>query len=144
MLIGKKKEQNFCLEIEDRFLIGVYRELTIIAHYACNVPRVLRLFGCRLVARRDSGELEFYYRRFSAVKQLKPLRSRQSKKLSSSVSPGAHPLTKEPEDSGYEIAAHVDNRECQCTSIISYPDPQALWPAVGRQERLWGNYILSP
>ena len=36
----------------------------------CNlVPRVLRLFGQRLVTRRDSGELEFYYRRISAVMQ---------------------------------------------------------------------------
>ena len=39
------------------------------------VPRVLRLFGQRLVARRDSGVLEFYYRRISAVKQSEPLRS---------------------------------------------------------------------
>ena len=39
------------------------------------VPRVLRLFDQRLVARRDSGVLEFYYRRISAVKQWKPLRS---------------------------------------------------------------------
>ena len=37
------------------------------------IPRVLRLFGQRLVARRDSGELEFYYHRISAVKQCKPL-----------------------------------------------------------------------
>ena len=39
------------------------------------VPRVLSLFGQRLVERRDSGVLEFYYRRISAVKQWKPLRS---------------------------------------------------------------------
>ena len=45
------------------------------------VPRVLRLFGQRLVARRDSGVLEFYYRRISAVKQCKPLRGSQSKNL---------------------------------------------------------------
>ena len=32
------------------------------------VPRVLRLFGQRLVARRDSAVLEFYYRRISAAK----------------------------------------------------------------------------
>ena len=31
------------------------------------VPRVLRLFGQRLVARRDSGDIEFYYHRISAV-----------------------------------------------------------------------------
>ena len=37
------------------------------------VPRVLSVFGQRLVARRDSGELEFYYRRISAVKQCKLL-----------------------------------------------------------------------
>ena len=32
------------------------------------VSRVLGLFGQQLVARRDSGELEFYYCRISAVK----------------------------------------------------------------------------
>ena len=58
----------------------------------------------RLVAMRDSGELEFYYRRISAVKQCKPLQSSQLKKLEFfRVSPGAHLLTKKPEDSGYEI-----------------------------------------
>ena len=45
------------------------------------VPRVSRLFGQRLVARRDSGVLKFYYRRISVVKQCKPLRRSQSKKL---------------------------------------------------------------
>ena len=46
----------------------------------CNhVPRVLKLFGQRLVARTDSGVLEFHYLRISAVKQCKPLRSSQSK-----------------------------------------------------------------
>ena len=73
------------------------------------LPRVLWLFGERLVARRDSGVLEFCYRRISAVKQCKPLRSSQSKnsfffRIPSRVSPGAHPLTKKPEDSGYEVA----------------------------------------
>ena len=56
------------------------------------VPRVLRLFGQRVVARRDSGVLEFYYRRISAVKQCKPLQSSQSQNLNffefSRVSPG--------------------------------------------------------
>ena len=71
------------------------------------VPRVLRLFGQRLVARRDSGVLEFYYRRIPAVKQCKPLWGSQSKHLhyffqilqSLSLCP---PLTKKPEDSGYK------------------------------------------
>ena len=31
--------------------------------------------------REDSGDIEFYYRRISAVKQWKPLRNSQSKKL---------------------------------------------------------------
>ena len=73
------------------------------------VPRVLKLFGQRLVARRHSGELEFYYRRISAVKQWKPLRSlyraANQKFQFSRVSPGAYPLTKKPGDSGYEIAS---------------------------------------
>ena len=43
--------------------------------YNCKnlVPRVLKLFGQRLVAGRDSGELEFYFRRISAVKQWQPI-----------------------------------------------------------------------
>ena len=35
------------------------------------IPRVLRLFGQRLVARRDSGVVAFYYCRISVVKQYK-------------------------------------------------------------------------
>ena len=80
--------------------------------------RVFRLFGQRLVARRDSGVLEFYYRMISAVKQWKPLRSgacteQPIKRFKtffefSRVSPGDHPLTKKPEDSGYEIGIQDD------------------------------------
>ena len=33
------------------------------------VPNNLRLFGQRLVARRDSGDNGFHYRKISAVKQ---------------------------------------------------------------------------
>ena len=44
------------------------------------VPRVLWLFGQRMGASRDSGVLEFSYRKISAVKQWKPLRGSQSKK----------------------------------------------------------------
>ena len=62
--------------------------------------RVLRLFGQRLVARRD-WLLEFYYCRISAEKQCKPLRGSQS------VSPGDHTQTKTPENSGYEIVIRV-------------------------------------
>ena len=49
------------------------------------VPRILKPFFSgslptdNLVPRRDSGELEFYYRRISAVKQCKALRGSQSK-----------------------------------------------------------------
>ena len=79
------------------------------------VPRVLRLFGQRLVTRRDSGELEFYYHRISPVKQWKPLKSSQSKHLNfcgvPRVSPGAHPLTKKPEDSGYEIVVSLEQKD---------------------------------
>ena len=53
--------------------------------------------------REDSGDIEFYYRRISAVKQWKPLRNSQSKKLNFFDAP----LTKKPEDSGYEIAFGV-------------------------------------
>ena len=45
------------------------------------VSRILRLFGQWLIARRDSGVLEFYYRRISAVKRYKKLRGSKSKKL---------------------------------------------------------------
>ena len=66
------------------------------------------LFGHRLIARRESGVLEFYYRRISAVKQCKLLRGSQFEKKNfffefSRVSPGAHSLTKNPEDFEYEI-----------------------------------------
>ena len=71
------------------------------------VPRVLWLFGQRMGASRDSGVLEFCYRKISAVKQWKSLLGSQSKNLNffefPRVSTGAHPLTKKPEDSGYEI-----------------------------------------
>ena len=51
------------------------------------VPRVLRLFGQRLVARRDSGVLEFYYRRISAVKQSGLYRAANEKNFFFSNSP---------------------------------------------------------
>ena len=48
----------------------------------CNlVSRVLRFFGQRVSARTDSGKLEFYYRKISAVKQCKALRGSQSNKF---------------------------------------------------------------
>ena len=80
------------------------------------VPRVLRFFGQWLVTRRDSGDFEFYYRWISAVKQWKPLRNSQSKNLNffqvPRVSPGAHPLTKTPEDSEYEFDLIINTPEC--------------------------------
>ena len=76
------------------------------------VPRVLWLFGQRMGASRDSGVLEFCYRKISAVKQWKSLQGSQSKNLNffefPRVSAGAHPLTKKPEDSGYEIAGVLE------------------------------------
>ena len=67
------------------------------------------LFGQWVGTRRDSGVLEFCYRRISAVKQCKPLWGSQSKKFYffefPRVSP-CDPLTKEPEDSGYEIGRY--------------------------------------
>ena len=53
----------------------VARVNQLLAIIANLVPTVLRLFGQRMVARRDSGVLEFYYRRIPVVKQWKPLRS---------------------------------------------------------------------
>ena len=71
------------------------------------VLRVLRLFGQRFVARRDSEELEFYYRRITSVKQCKLLPDSQSKNLFffefSRVSSGVFPLTNKPEDSGSDL-----------------------------------------
>ena len=79
------------------------------------VPRVLWLFGQRVGASRDSGVLEFSFRKISAVKQWKSMQGSQSKNLDffefSSVSAGAHPLTKKPEDSGYEIAFLPEKNE---------------------------------
>ena len=54
-----------------------------------------------------TGVLEFCYRKISAVKQWKSLQGSQSNNLIffefPRVSTGAHPLSKKPEDSGYEI-----------------------------------------
>ena len=41
----------------------------------------LQAFWSARQRREDSGDIEFYYRRISAVKQWKPLRNSQSKKL---------------------------------------------------------------
>ena len=96
------------------------------------VPRVLRLFGQRLVARRDSGVLEFYYHRISAVKTMDAVtelkQSSQSKKKKhffefSRVSPCANPLTKRREDSGYEIdllrtSSYMNFFRIQCNFIL--------------------------
>ena len=85
----------------------------------CNlVPRVLGLFGQRLVTRRDSGPwagamgywnfitAEFLRQnnanRYGAANQ-KTYFFPNSPESLPRVSPGAHPLTKMPEDSGYEI-----------------------------------------
>ena len=70
-------------------------------------PESSGFFGQRVGASRDSGVLEFSFRKISAVKQWKSLQGSQSKNLDffefPRVSTGAHPLTKKPEDSGYEI-----------------------------------------
>ena len=72
----------------------------------------VRLFGQRLVAWEDSGVLEFFHYRIASVKQFRiVLRgSHAIKHLMFSIIPdletlpaGDQPLTKEPEDSGYEI-----------------------------------------
>ena len=73
--------------------------------------------------REDSGDIEFYYRRISAVKQWKPLRNSQSKKLNifrcPQSLPGVVPLTKKPEDSGYEIAGNGERVSGnECTAVI--------------------------
>ena len=71
------------------------------------VPRVLRLFGLRVVARRDSGEFEksHFFIGFPVTAFIVlPLKSRGNKiPVLPRVSPGNQPLAKEPEDSGYEI-----------------------------------------
>ena len=58
------------------------------------VPRVLRLFGQQLVARRDSEDSKQVI-----FLDWLPQFPR--------VSPGDRPLEKEPEDSEYEIGAHA-------------------------------------
>ena len=75
------------------------------------VPRVTRFSGQGLVTRRDSAELQFYYRRISAAKQCKLFTGSQSKNFKlfefSRVSPDDQPLAKEPEDSGYKIGCNT-------------------------------------
>ena len=79
---------------------------------AISYPEFSGLLARGLVARRDSGDIEFYYRRISAVKQWKPLRISPSKKLNFSMSLESSwrcpSLTKKPEDSGYEIELSVN------------------------------------
>ena len=48
--------------------------------------------------------------------------------------PGVAPLTKKPEDSGYEIGTIQSRTQ----------SPQAFWSAGRRQERLWDNGISYP
>ena len=79
----------------------------------------------------DSGDIEFYYRRISAVKQWKPLRDSQSKKIEffrcPQSLPGVAPLTKKPEDSGYEIGfrtvSHLATAHSFCASRDARRNP---------------------
>ena len=60
------------------------------------------LVSCWVAGETLAGVLEFCYRKISAVKQCKPLLGSQAKKIffsNSPVCPGAHSLTKNPEDS---------------------------------------------
>ena len=71
------------------------------------VPRVLRLFDQRVGARRDSGELEFQLPQDFCDKTMQAVTGQPKEKKNflefPRVSPGEHPLAKEPEDSGYEM-----------------------------------------
>ena len=71
------------------------------------VPRVLRLLGQRVVAKRDSKEFEkknyFFIRRPVTASIVLPQKS-CGKFQYPRVSLGDQPLAKEPEDSGCEIA----------------------------------------
>ena len=83
------------------FTLQFTPNLTCIA-YTTISNQVLRLFGQQLVTRRDSGEMEFYFHRISAVKQLLQAVTGQP---FFSASPGDQMLAKEPEDSGYNKIA---------------------------------------
>ena len=106
--------KNVCAQLNSiwRLLYGIIRNQRFFpeASFPLDpnlVPRVLWLFSQRVGASRDSGVLEFSYRKISAVKQWKSLQGRQSKNFDffefPRVSTGAHPLTKKPEDSGTRL-----------------------------------------
>ena len=77
-------------------------------------PESSGIFGQQLVARRDSGEIEFYYRRISGVKQCKPFSTANQKNLNFFRIPQTLPwqptTKKEPEDSGFETGAIKENQ----------------------------------
>ena len=105
----KREVTSFACQTADKQLTGLT---------ATSVVR--RLFDQRLVARRDSLELELYVNFWLAAPlQLASFYRRNHSVMKFQfprVSPGNQPLAKEPEDSGYEIAftlkgAHIQNRE---------------------------------
>ena len=83
---SRKKIHIYPMEGNRKFLGKGISEANIRSK-ASLVPRVLRLFGQWVGTRRDSGVLEFCYRRISAVKQCKLLQDSQSKSLIFSDSP---------------------------------------------------------
>ena len=108
------------------------------------VPRVFRLFGQRLVPRRDSGELEFYYRRISAVKQCKPLRSSQSKHLNKSSSPESTLATNCWPKTLRTLGTRVDKSPKHFAPfLIKFRDVYmnsrlAPWKGIGNDDKLTG------
>ena len=86
------------------------------------IPRVLRLFVQRFVARRDSGVLEDFHRKISAVKQFKTVMCHPIKTFKCfdfpRVSPGDKAQVKESEDSGYDIDSIL---------IFTYANNEERW-----------------
>ena len=73
--------------------------VTLFHSHSNLVPRVLWLFGQRVGARRDSGELEFQLPQDSRGKTMYVAANQRITR----VSPGDQPLAKEHEDSGNKI-----------------------------------------
>ena len=129
----------FCFTGEKRVqAFGLYRSVTNVAsavgpslggELSSNfVPRVLRFFGQRVVARRDSGIIEKNWNfligcYFTTSKSAVPDFVGKWRPYYPRVSPGDNPLTKEPEDSGPTIGcplnASPQRRKLQSLNLLA-------------------------
>ena len=108
----------------------------------CNhnlVPRVFRLFGQRDNAGKTLGtskKLNFLIGCSVTVSIVLPQKSCGNKIRCPQSLPGVAPLTKKPEDSGYEIALNQGLRSSR------WPKDRRLWERGWSQIRLWRHLCV--